>query len=193
MASIQTPYVPFFVNTTVENAVLRANPGALFAAKTTLAQNTRLLVLGIAPGREWVFVQTPLDSTGWVFAQLLEVSPNLAAAPLMQPADVQLVRGHLVGTDGLPLSGIQYALIEGVGSTGSPPRTDAMTDANGFFYAFLPLTASGTWTVSFTAIACTSRLMGPTCECVIAGCGKSDPEITTVTLPTDQLLEFTWR
>jgi hypothetical protein len=193
IAPIQTPYTPFYVNTIVENLILRANPGALFTAKTTLAQNSRLLVLGIAPGREWIFVQTPFDNTGWVFAELLESNPSLVSAPLMQPADVQLVRGQVLDGNNLPVRGIQYAIIEGVGSTGSPPRTDAMTDENGFFYAFLPVTAGGTWTVSFTAISCKSALMGPTCECLNGNCGKSDPEITTITLPMTDLIRFTWR
>jgi hypothetical protein len=191
--SIQTAYVPFTIANTVENAVLRANPGPLFNAKTTLAQNTQLTVIGISPGREWVFVITPFDTTGWVFAGLLEPKPELTTVPLVQPADVQLVRGQVLGTDRHPITGIQFALIEGVGATGTPPRTDAVTDSNGFFYAFLPLTATGTWTVSFTAIACTSNLMDANCQCITGDCGKPDPEITTVTLPTTDVVTFGWR
>src|SRR5688500_6391804 len=58
-------FVPFTVKNTVENSVLRAAPGPLFTAKTTLAQNTDLTVIAVAPGGEWVFVVTPFDSTGW--------------------------------------------------------------------------------------------------------------------------------
>lgn len=190
---IQTPYVLFQVANTVENLVLRAGPGPLFTAKTTLAQNTRLTVLGIAPGGEWVLVITPFDNTGWVFTSFLEANPNLATAPLIQPPDVQLVRGKVTDAEGKPVTGIQFALIEGVGQPGSPPRTDAVTDSNGVFYAFLPTTAAGTWTVSFTAIACTSNKMGPNCECPNGSCGRPDPEITTVALPASDMLTFGWK
>lgn len=193
LPAIQTPFVPFFVTNIVENAVLRANPGPLFAPKTTLAINTRLLVLGATPGREWIFVVTPFDTTGWVFAELLEVNPGLAAAPLIQPADIQLVRGRVLDAAGQPASGIQFALIEGVGQAGSPPRTDATTDETGVFHAYLPVTAAGTWTVSFTAVNCTSNKMGGNCECPNGNCGKPDPEITTITLPATDMVEFIWK
>ncbi|MBI5842210.1 MAG: SH3 domain-containing protein [Chloroflexi bacterium] len=193
LTSIQTPFIPFLITNTVENAVLRANPGPLFNAKTTLALNTRLTVLGVTPGGEWVFVITPFDTTGWVFAGLLEANPQLATAPLVQPVDVQPVSGQVLDANGLPVTGIQFALIEGVGAPGSPPRTDAVTDANGVFHAFLPITAAGTWTVSFTAVACTSNKMGPNCECPNGNCGKPDPEITTVTLPANDLVKFGWK
>jgi hypothetical protein len=193
VATIQTPYVPFTLANTVENAVLRAGPGALFTAKTTLAQNTLLTAIGISPGREWVFVVTPFDTTGWIFVGLLEAKPELATVPLVQPADVQLVRGQVLGPDRHPIKGIQFALIQGVGVAGSPPRTDAVTDEHGFFYAFLPTTATGTWTVSFTAVTCTSTLMDANCQCIGGDCGKADPEITTITLPMTDIVTFEWK
>ena len=189
-APILTPYVPFYVASTVENLVLRANPGYLFEAKTILAPDTRLLVLGRAPGNEWIFVQTPFESTGWVFAQLLQAEQGYESAPLIQPADVQLVRGRVVDEDGGPISGIQFALVQG--TSGSPPRNDATTDANGIFYAFMPLTASGTWSVSYTAIACISNIMDKDCKCLSGTCGKPAPEITGISLPSDELLSFMW-
>lgn len=190
---VQTPYVLFQTANTVENLILRAGPGSLFTAKTTLAQNTPLTVLGIAPGGEWVLVVTPFDKTGWVFTAFLEANPNLASAPLIQPPDAQLVHGRVTDANGEPVTGIRFALIEGVGRPGSPPRTDALTDSNGVFYAFLPAAAAGTWTVSFTAIVCTSNQMGANCECLNGRCGRPDPEITTVTLPASDMLAFGWK
>jgi hypothetical protein len=186
-------FVPFIIRNTVENTVLRAAPGPFFSAKTTLALNTELTVIAVAPGREWVFVVTPFDSTGWVFAGLLEPSPQLETAPVIQLAGMQVVRGRVLDINGAPVDGIQYALIEGTGATGSPPRIDAVTDADGFFYAFLPLAATGTWTVGLTGVVCTSSKMGPDCVCPSEGCGTSDPATVTVTLPTEDLLLFTWK
>lgn len=186
-------FVPFTIRNTVENTVVRAGPGPLFTAKTALAQNTDLTVMAVAPGREWVFVVTPFDSTGWIFAGLLEPSAQLATAPVVQPAGLQVVKGQVLDADGAPVNGIQFAVIEGTGGTGSPPRIDAVTDPEGVFYAFLPLTAAGTWTVSLTGVVCTSSEMGPNCECPSEGCGTSDPATTTVTLPTEEVLHFTWK
>ena len=186
-------FVPFTIKNTVENTVLRAGPGPLFTAKTALAQNTDLTVIAVAPGREWVFLVTPFDSTGWVFSGLLETSEQFQTAPVIQPADLQVVRGQVLNSNGDPVDGIQYAVIEGTGGTGSPPRIDAVTDADGNFYAFLPLTTTGTWTVSLTGVVCTSSEMGPNCECPPEGCGTSDPATATVTLPDPELLHFTWK
>jgi hypothetical protein len=186
-----TPYVPFYVTNTVENLVLRADPGYLFEAKTTLPSNARLLVLGRALGGEWIFVQTPFERTGWVFAQFLEPGQDYGMVPLIQPADVQLVRGRVVDEAGNPVNGIQFALVQG--TSGTPPRNDAITDDSGIFYAFMPQTASGSWSVSFTAIACSSRLMDKDCKCLRGTCGKPDPEITSISLPTDEQLTFVWK
>ena len=186
-----SPYVPFFVTNTVENLVLRANPGYLFEAKTTLAPELRLLVFGRSPGNEWIFVQTPFERTGWVFAQLLERTDQYLSAPVIQPADMQVVRGQLLDVNGDPVTGIQFALVQG--TSGTPPRNEAMTDELGIFHAFMPLTAIGTWIVSFTAVACTSNTMDTNCQCLGGTCGKPDPEVTSISLPSDQLLKFTWR
>ncbi len=186
-----TPFTPFYVTNSVENLVLRANPGYLFEAKTALAPDTRLLVLGRAPGEEWIFVQTPFERTGWVFAQLLDRSADYTTAPLIQPADMQVLRGKVVDESGLPVSGIQFAVVQGI--SGSPPRNDAVTDTSGIFYAFMPLTASGTWSVSFIAVACTSNTMDENCQCKGGVCGKPDPEVTSVILPTAELMIFLWK
>lgn len=185
-------FIPFIIRNTVENTVVRAGPGPLFAAKTALAQNTELTVIAVAPGREWVFVVTPFDSTGWIFSGLLEASAQLGTAPVIQPGGLQVIRGRVLDLNGKPVNGIQFAVIEGTGGTGSPPRVDAVTDQDGIFYAFLPLTAAGAWTVSLTGVVCTSSEMGPNCECPSEGCGTSDPASTTITLPTEEVLHFTW-
>jgi len=175
----------------VENVVLRAGPGYLFDAKTTLPQNAGVVVLGRVPGGEWIFVETALERTGWIFGQLLNPQRDFSSAPLIQPADLQVVRGHVQDKNGLPISGIQFAIVQG--TSGSPPRNDAMTDLAGNFYAYMPVTAAGTWSVSFTAVACTSNTMDQDCKCAGGSCGKPDPEITGVTLPYNDVLTFIWK
>ena len=49
---------------------------------------------------------------------------------------------------GLPISGVQFAITQGSGQ--NEQRNDAMTDAAGEFIAFMPLSVSVTWDVSYT-------------------------------------------
>jgi len=189
--AVLTPYTPFYVVSNVDNLVLRANPGYLFEAKTTLPNASRLLVLGRSPGSEWLFIQTPLERTGWVFAQFVTSEGDINIVPLIQPADLQIVRGRVVDENRNPITGIQFAVVQD--KAGTPPRNDAITDETGTFYAFMPVNATGTWAVSFTAIVCTSDLMDKDCTCIDGVCGGPFPASISVTLPLDQTLEFLWK
>jgi hypothetical protein len=175
----------------VDNLVLRANPGQLFEAKTTLPNASRLLVLGRSPGGEWLLVQTPLERMGWVFGQYVTSEGDLNLVPFIQPADMQLVRGRVRTEDGKPITGVQYAVVQD--KPGTPPRSDAITDETGTFYTFLPANTTGTWAVSFTAITCTSNLMDKDCKCLNGVCGSPTPASISVTLPLEQSLEFVWK
>ena len=188
-----SPYIPFYVVTQVDNLVLRANPGSLFEAKTTLPNASRLLVLGRAPGGEWLLVQTPLERTGWVFGQFVTSEGDLGRVPFIQPADLLAVRGRVLNANGEPVTGIQFAVVQE--KAGSPPRADAVTDATGTFYAFLPANTTGTWAVSFTAIACTSNVMDRDCNCLNGVCGGPSPASISITLPLEQKepLVFLWQ
>ena len=189
--AVASPYIPFHVVTQVDNLVLRANPGPLFEAKTTLPNASRLLVLGRAPGGEWLLVQTPLERTGWVFAQFVTSEGDLSLVPFIQPADMQIVRGRVMDENGNPITGIQFAVVQD--KAGSPPRNDAITDETGMFYAFMPVNTTGTWAVSFTAITCTSNVMDKDCKCLNGVCGGPTPASISVTLPLEQSLEFLWK
>ncbi|MFT3895211.1 MAG: hypothetical protein QM730_26600 [Anaerolineales bacterium] len=191
ISAVSSPYVPFSVVTNVDNLVLRANPGPLFEAKTTIPNATKLLVLGRTPGSEWLFVQTPLERTGWVFSQFITSESDLNLVPFMQPADMQIVRGRVLDENGKPVMGIQFAVVQA--KAGSPPRINSITDETGTFYAFLPVNTTGTWEISFTAIACTSPLMDKDCKCLNGVCGGPTPASTSVTLPLDKSLEFVWK
>lgn len=182
-----TPFVPFEAQITADNVNVRANPGRLFAVVMNVKRDTTFVVLGKAPGEEWIYVQAQDETTGWVFARFLQANVDLRAAPLLQPVDVQVVRGQVVDALFQPVSGIQFALTKGSG------RTDAMTGDDGVFYAFLPTTASGTWTVSYTAIDCSSNRMDAECRCKDGVCGAVFPPQQTLTLPQSEMLAFVWR
>ncbi len=171
--------------------MLRTGPGTLFTPRAALQKDIQLLVLGQSPGDQWVYVKTSDGRLGWVFSLLLNAGSAIAAAPIIQPENVQLVKGHVLDLRGNPVSGIQFSFIQGFGS--NPPRNDAMTNSTGTFFAFMPSSARGTWTVSYTAVACTSNTMDANCNCMNGICGKPDPELTSITLPFSGTLTFIWK
>ena len=184
-----SPFVPFYVTTNAENVILRAGPGVKFAAKTTLTQGLQLLVLSRAPGGEWVFVQTPFESTGWVSAGLLKSEKDLQSAPLMQPPDVQVIRGRVLNEKNEPVTGLSFGILEDVEGAKS---FSAITDASGVFYGFLPATTGGAWSVTFDKATCASSTMDKDCNC-IGVCGSASPESVRVILPQAEMLMFEGR
>jgi hypothetical protein len=189
-----TPFVPFSVTTWADNVLLRSNPGYLFPQLAILRKGTSLLVLGRSPGTEWLLCQTSDSRVGWVFARLVDqAAGDLKAAPSIWPASAQALAGKVKDQAGVPISGIQFSIVQGGGA--DAPRNDAVTDDSGTFYAFMPADTNGTWLVSYTAVSCKSNTMDANCNCKAGLCGTSDPESISVVLPrsADDLLTFTWR
>jgi hypothetical protein len=185
------PFVPFEATIIVDNVNLRSNPGYLFSVLRILHVNDTVLVLGKSLGNEWFLVQMNNFVTGWVFHQLVETAGNIDLLPIYQPSNTQLITGRVVNEQGTPISGLQFAFVQGTGA--SEQRNDAMTNADGIFYAFMPSNYSGEWTVSYVAIACTSNVMDSDCN-EIPGMGTTvDPVSAQVTLPYSQELNFTWK
>jgi hypothetical protein len=190
----RTPFMAFTAATSVENALLRENPGYLFPQLAALKQGSALLVMGRSPGGEWLLCQTADHRAGWVFAQLVDASSeDLQQAPVIWPASAQVVVGLVRDQAGVPVSGIQFSIIQGTGNTA--PRNDAVTDGSGQFYAFMPAEAAGEWNVSYTAVSCTSNTMDSSCNCIGGTCGMPDPLATTIQFPRppQDVLQFTWR
>ena len=112
-------------------------------------------------------------------------------APEIQVQDAQIITGRVANAQSEPISGIQFALTQS--NTVTTQRTDAMTDAEGIFYAFMPTSASGVWSVAYTAVSCKSNTMDANCNCLGGVCGAPDPLSQTVSLPQKQALIFTWK
>lgn len=180
----------FYAVVSADNVNLRTKPGTVFPVSRLLAKGTRLQVLGHAPGAEWLYVRTDSNIYGWVLYWLVNGGHEAGATPLVQPDGVQVVRGMILDRAGVPVSGIGFAVTQGNGAAAA--RTDASTDRTGQFYAFLPAAATGTWTVSYVSVACTSNTMDAQCHCVGA-CGNADPQSVTISLPGEPVLQFVWR
>jgi SH3-like domain-containing protein len=192
-APSSTPFVPFTASVWAENVNVRTNPGYLFPALRLIAKGTTLTILGKAPGDEWMYAQAPDGKSGWVFTLLIESDVDLEAVPVIEPQDVQLIKGRVVDSMGTPIQGVGFAILQGTGDR--PPTNTVLTDANGEFYSFMPLTARDQWTVTYNAIACKSNVWtDDSCSYYKDPYkGLVDPQSTTVSLPQTGVLEFTWK
>ena len=179
-----------FVNTIAQNVNLRINPGTLFQVSRVMPEGTRLQVLGLSPGGEWVNVLNDEDINGWVGINVVSEFPN-EQFPIIEPTNVQTVTGLILDANGRPISGIGYAIEQQTAA--KTLRTDAVTDDTGMFYAYLPQSVSGVWTVSHSSVSCTSNTMDSNCNCLNGICGTSYPLSATVNLPVSNPLSFTWK
>ena len=176
-----------YVFTSAQNVNLRTNPGTLFKVSRVMPENTRLLLLGQAPGGEWLRVMNDEGIVGWVNVNVVMVAYDGPPPPVVEPTDVYLVTGTVMTELNIPVSGVGFAVIQ------NEHRTDASTDDSGQFYAYLPRTLSGTWRVTYVSISCTSNTMDENCNCKNNICGTADPLDAYVELPQNNELVFVWK
>ena len=176
-----------YIYTTVQNVNLRTNPGTLFTVSRVMPKNTRLLLLGQAPGGDWLYVKNDEGIAGWVSMDVVLMAYDGPPPPFVEPDGIFLVTGKVLTELDTPVSGIGFAVYQG------SRRTDAKTDDSGQFYAYLPGNMSGVWSVGYSSIACTSNTMDANCNCKNNICGSPYPESAFVELPQTVPLSFVWK
>jgi hypothetical protein len=173
--------------TSAQNVNLRTNPGLLFTVSRVMAQGTRLQVIGLTPGGDWAFVRNNEGITGWVDLTFLRPFPK-TQSPMVEPTDdVQLVKGNVVDAEDIPMHGINFSITQGT------KRTDARTNASGVFYAYMPTSATGVWTVGFNSIEAGSNALTVECLTDTNACGRTDRLTIDLTLPANEVLLFNWK
>ncbi len=182
------PAVPYQVISTKVTAGpinFRNGPGTIFSVANTYAIGSVFQVYAKDPGDGWIFVRTANDAYGWVDVRFVEQGLDLTKIPAIIPPNVYIVSGRLLDQVGLPADFVQFAIVQGSGD--ATLRTDAITNKDGMFYAYLPSTATGTWTVSFVAYGCGYPA---TSNCDRSG--TVTPVSQNITMPQTNLLQFTW-
>jgi uncharacterized protein YraI len=177
----------FTAHTSAQNVNLRLGPGALFKVSRVMAQGIPLQVLGRARGGEWLYVLNDEGINGWVSALFVDFAFDGLPPPFVEPDNATLITGIVYTELGTPVSGIGFALEQGKN------RTDATTDEEGRFYAYLPSNLSGVWRVSYISISCQSNTMDTNCNCISGTCGSAFPPNLDVTLPSVSDLAFVWK
>lgn len=186
-APIPSASSQYFVYTAVDNVNLRVGPGTLFKVSRVLAVNTKLQLLGRAPGEQWLKVMNDESIIGWVLVDWVKGGFDGPPPPIVQPEGVLLVTGTVRDASASPVTGIGFAVIQG------SRRADAVTDQSGQFYAYLPNNMSGNWSVEYISISCTSNEMDSNCNCLNGNCGAPEPLAVSVTLPQNGILNFAWK
>ena len=183
-------FVPYIVRTSAQNVNLRLGPGMLFQVSRVMAQGTALEVHGVSNGGEWLYVKNDEEIFGWVGVNVVEGVKSDVFVPSVEPGNLFIVTGIVKTELGVPVSGIGFALTQ----AGFPSRrTDAVTDGTGRFYAYIPATLSGSWTVEYVSVACSSNTMDANCNCKGGGCGEAEPRSVDISVPFSGDLVFVWK
>ena len=148
----------------VDNLNLRAGPGTTYAILNSYPVNTELFVVARVPGNEWVRVKLADDKTGWMSAELLGLGENVAYLPLEEVTDSIMVTGRVIDSEGKPVNMVTIAVMQRLAS--STLRTDAITDQDGYWYAYIPKESAGMWEVQVISAGCTSWIYDETCNIV---------------------------
>ena len=145
----------------VESINLRDGPGTIFSIIATASKGTLLKILHKAPGDDWVFVQTPQGKSGWASVAFISPQGSIQEVVVKNIDFAYIISGKVMDETGSPIEGINIAVSQ-QGNTSQ--RTDANSNSNGEFYAYLPYSKTGIWDVSVVGISCTSHIVTPPCE-----------------------------
>lgn len=181
-------YTPIETQVNVFSLNLRAGPGTLFKSGGYYNVGAKVSVLGKAPGGQWVKVKTFDGKEGWMFADYLDLKDKIAGVPVVPVGEAIVIEGKAADTAGNGIRGVNVAITQQSGS--QTLRVDALSGADGTFYAYLPTTSSGTWSAEIVGVDCNSPIIEGSCKYS----GSFDPS-GKVTIDLSQLkpILFTYK
>ena len=94
--------------------------------------------------------------------QFLEFQGDPLTLPVVVFPEAQIVRGRVEDTSGLPVFGVDIAVI--YRNEDTELRHDAYTDENGDFVVYLPPDMLGLLDISIVGISCDSHIMDEDCQ-----------------------------
>lgn len=147
-AATPTPgaFVPIQAEVVFDNYLLRSGPGRMFETIGMFDIGTKVTLLGREPGNNWVLVQTPNNLSGWMNVVGLTMIGDVTPLPIFKVTNAQVLHGHVWTVDNKPATKIGVSISSP--DNPSPSREDvAITNNQGEWYLYLPLSYTGNWTV----------------------------------------------
>ncbi|MCJ7624142.1 MAG: SH3 domain-containing protein [Anaerolineaceae bacterium] len=141
---------------------LRSGPSTMYQVQSAYPEDTAAIVLGKAPGDEWVFVEMPDGETGWMSVQLLDLDGDVAYLPVEEITDSQVISGRVIDSSAEPVNGVNVAVLKRL--VDATLRTDAYSGEDGTFYAYIPLDSTGNWEAQIVGVRCDSRIVDDNCN-----------------------------
>jgi hypothetical protein len=139
-------FIPIDAEITVDNFFLRTGPGRMFEPITTYEIGSRVTLLGREPGNNWVLVQTEDSRSGWMNIDYLSFIGDVTPLPIFKVSNALVLHGHVWTVDNKPATKIGVSIFSP--DNPNPDREDvAITNNQGEWYLYLPLSYTGNWTV----------------------------------------------
>jgi len=157
-----TPPSSFSATINANYALLRSGPSSMHQPILRYPYETTVTITGKATGDEWVFVQVPDQNTGWLSVQYLDLEYPLSAVPVQAAADTDLIYGIIQDSTGSRLAGVGISVC--IDLCYQSHRTDAVSNQNGEFFAYVPNTTGDQLRVFVSSVDCWSSIMGPDCQ-----------------------------
>lgn len=178
-----TPYQPIQATIQIDNLLLRQGPGMRFDRIGMYSTGEKVKVISQAPSGFWLQVQTPDNQSGYMMTNYLKLDGYLFDVPVIQPADVITIKGHIYTPNGNPATRLGVSLLE-ENSEDVNQQDVGWTDDFGEWYLFLPAGSDGNWVVRVDSYNCKSNAVNTACTLI-----GHFPEPQTVTVP---LAPETW-
>jgi uncharacterized protein YraI len=155
-------YTQIKITVGVDVLNMREGPSSVFNIVQKLPKDTVLWVLGRAKGDDWLLVRDDGNHVGWVSTEFVQLNSPLSRIPFFDIPGANIIKGKVVDKQQHPIPDINLAVTQGMQP--NQVRMDVYSDSEGKFYAYLPETASGPWTVEIVGIMCTSPIMDANCK-----------------------------
>jgi len=146
----------------------------------------RVTMLVREPGNNWVLVQTADNRSGWMNVDYLSFTGDVTLLPVITVPGVQIIRGRVLRTDMTPATKMGVS-ISRVFNPSPSLQGQAMTNASGEWYLYLPMEMNGDWTIGVNAYSPESNAVDSSGNLVG---GWPGAQLITLPLQADVSYEF---
>ena len=157
-----TPPSSFSSAINAHSALLRSGPSGMHQPILRYPYGTTVTITGKIAGDEWVFVQMADQNTGWLSVHYLNLDYPLSAVPVQAAAETGLIYGVIQDSTGNRLAGVGISVC--IDLCYQSQRTDAVSNENGEFFAYIPSSNGNQLRVFVSSVDCGSPIMGTDCQ-----------------------------